>query len=393
MLKQRRKCFICGNSHGELLFNDYWKVSGCDQVEVGIRICLDCGMVLQDPIVPDSIMSKWYSQIGNYANPSRNGKPSIAKVAAVDHQIEHLKKYVSKPGNAFQVGCSDGYTLSRFKEEGWQVGGVDPSPIAAEVSNVLYGIKPTVGFFENYTPKTGEKYDLIILTHVLEHLYDPVLSLKKCLELLAPEGELLIEVPALTHPENWSISFFTFEHVNYFSQISMENSLRKSGFSIQGEWNVHLERKDYPVMTCIAKKDTTKKVSSIISDYKKAKNSCEYFLKNVNAMWVNIDKHLSREFKKITHIVIWAAGIHTSQLLANTSIESNIVIDYLVDMDPQKRDFKLGEYDIRDPDSINFNDPTLGIVISSFEAEDEIYKTIISKVNLKANVIRLHKQE
>lgn len=40
-----------------------------------------------------------------------------------------------------------------------------------------------------------------------------------------------------------------------------------------------------------------------------------------------------------------------------------------------------------------FNDPTLGIVISSFEAEDEIYKTIISKVNLKANVIRLHKQE
>ena len=388
-----RTCFICGNSDENHLFDDHWQVAGCGGIKVGIRICKDCGMVLQDPIVPDSIMSNWYSQIGNYTNPSRNGKPSVQKVAAVDHQIKHLQKYVSNTGSAFQVGCSDGYTLSRFKDEGWQVAGVDPSPAAAEVANALYGIEPTVGFFESYTPKINEKYDLIILTHVLEHLYDPILSLQKCMELLTPEGHLLIEVPALIHPENWSISFFTFEHVNYFSPISMENTLRKSGFSIMGDWNLLLERSDYPVMTCIAKADRAIKVTNTISDYNEAKNSCEYFLKNVNKMWMDIDDHLSKKLKKVTHIIIWAAGIHTSQLLSNTNIEKNTVIDYLVDIDSQKSNLQLGEYAIRDPDTIDFNDPTLGIIISSFEAEDEIYKTITSKANLKANVIRLHKRE
>ena len=70
---------------------------------MGIGICSNCGMTLQDPIVPNSIMLKWYSQIGNYANPSRSGKPSKEKVKCVDNQLDFLKKYVLNKGNAFQV--------------------------------------------------------------------------------------------------------------------------------------------------------------------------------------------------------------------------------------------------------------------------------------------------
>lgn len=385
-----RKCFICNDYNLENIFNQKWKVAGCTEVDIGIGICLSCGMTLQDPIVPNSKMSKWYSQIGNYTNPSRSGKPSIAKIKGVDNQIKCLKKYVLNTGRAFQVGCSDGYTLSRFKEGGYDVMGIDPSPNAAEVSNKLYGIKPTVGFFENYIPKKEDKYDLIILTHILEHLYDPSISLNKCNELLALDGNLLIEVPALTHPENWSISFFTFEHVNYFSQISMNNLLEKSGFSILGDWSISLDRTDYPVMTGIAKKKSSLDTIEIVSDFERAKYECEYFLQKNKNMWENINQHLKNELNDISHIIIWAGGIHTSQLLANTDLEFITVVDYVVDIDPQKENLQIGKYKIRNPEFINFNDPTLGIVISSFEAEEDIYKNIISKENLKSKVIKLH---
>ena len=385
-----RQCFICSNDNLDNLFNQKWSVAGCGEIQMGIGICSNCGMTLQDPIVPNAIMLKWYSQIGNYANPSRSGKPSKEKVKCVDNQLDFLKKYVLNKGNAFQVGCSDGYTLSRFKEDGFDVMGIDPSPAAAKISNALYKIKPITGFFENYQPKTRDKYDLIILTHILEHLYDPTISLIKCQDLLNPGGHLLVEVPALIHPEKWSISFFTFEHVNYFSQISMNNLLEKAGFSILGDWSLTLDRRDYPVMTCLAKKNASLKTVEIISDYDKSKYECEYFLKKNNEMWQSINNHLENELKEISHCIIWAAGIHTSQLLANTSLEDMTDIDYLVDIDPQKENIQLGRYLIRSPDSINFSDPTLGIIISSFEAENEIFKGIMSKNNLKVKTIKLH---
>ena len=375
-----RKCFICNNCSLVNIFNQNWKVAGCDEIEIGIGICPECGMTLQDPIVPNSTMFKWYSQIGNYTNPSRAGKPSPAKIKCVDNQIKCLKEHViNKTGSVFQVGCSDGYTLSRFKEEGYDVMGIDPSSNAAEVSNKLYGIKPFVGFFENYNPIKKVKYDLIILTHILEHLYDPLLSLNKCNELLSSEGNLLIEVPALIHPENWSISFFTFEHVNYFSQVSMNNLLEKAGFTIVGDWSLTLDRDDYPVMTGIAKRKYSQNIIEIASDYERSRSVCEYFLNKNKNMWLEINKHLKNETNDISHIIIWAGGIHTSQLLANTDLEFMSDIDCIVDIDPQKENLKIGKYKIRKPDTINFSDPTLGIVISSIEAEEDIYKNIISK--------------
>ena len=107
-------------------------------------------------------------------------------------------------------------------------------------------------------------------------------------------------------------------------------------------------------------------------------------------MWEDINQHLKNELNNISHIIIWAGGIHTSQLLANTDLEFITAIDYVVDMDPQKESLKIGKYIIRNPDTINFSDPTLGIVISSFEAENDIYENIISKKNLKSRVIKLH---
>ena len=167
-----RACFLCGNTKGEQLFEENWEVVSIGSIRIGVRICSECGLVLQDPVAPPSVMFRYYEQLSNYRNPGRSGLPSKDRITAVDRQLAVLNRYVKVQGRALQVGCADGYTLHRFKQAGWSVAGVDPSPAAAEVAKTLWGLRTDVGFFEDYRPQGNSPYDLIILTHVLEHIYD-----------------------------------------------------------------------------------------------------------------------------------------------------------------------------------------------------------------------------
>jgi len=91
----------------------------------------------------------------------------------------------------------------------------------------------------------------------------------------------------------------------------------------------------------------------------------------------------------LDHTVIWGAGIHTSQLLARTRLEQHTGIDYLVDSDSSKWGLELGGYEVKNPDEIDYADPTLGIVISSFDSELEILRSLTSR-SPKAAVITLY---
>lgn len=389
---QKRTCFVCQGATGDILFSENWLIAGCDTVNVGIRICAECGMVLQDPVVPHSVMSRWYSLMGNYANPSRDGCPASSKIDAVNRQLEYLRRFTAQTGRAFQVGCSDGYTLSRIRQEGWEVSGVDPSEKATALARSLYGLEIHVGFFETYETNHLDKYDLIILTHVLEHLYDPISALDKCRRMLAPGGLILVEVPALVYPDQWSISFFTFEHLNYFSPSTLANSLNMSGLEICADIEVIGGQTDYPVMLCVAKVRKTSHLGRVDTVYSESSRDCMKFMTRISKMWYDIDAHLITSLRRVSRTVIWAAGIHTSQLLAHTNLENYTTIVGIVDSDSQKWGLKLGAYTVTEPNSIDFADPSLAIVISSFDSEGEIYDYIKSQPLLKSEIIRLHER-
>lgn len=50
-----------------------------------------------------------------------------------------------------------------------------------------------LSLFEEFEP--NERFDTIFMTHILEHLSDPVLLLKRAADWLAPEGRILVAVP------------------------------------------------------------------------------------------------------------------------------------------------------------------------------------------------------
>ena len=95
--------------------------------------------------------------------------------------------------NCLELGPSYGYMTSELVK-------VFERVVAVEGSETLFNAIPDFNnlekhnsLFENFS--TGEKFDTIILNHVLEHIENPVSLLKKIKTWMSPDGVLIIGVP------------------------------------------------------------------------------------------------------------------------------------------------------------------------------------------------------
>lgn len=137
---------------------------------------------------------------------------------------ESLLKLVEgvKPGRALDCGCGAGGNARVLASLGWQVDGVTLSP-AEQSSAQRYCRKVLVANLENGIPdELTDKYDLIVMSHVLEHLVGSSTLLKLAAGLLAPNGVLAVALPNVVFfKQRLKILFGNF---NYESQGIMDST-------------------------------------------------------------------------------------------------------------------------------------------------------------------------
>lgn len=123
--------------------------------------------------------------------------------------LEVFERHVP-PGagrTVFEAGCAPGMWLSYFHRRfGYAPFGVDSSPRGVELTRrnfQLLGVPGEVasGDFLAYNP--GRSFDVVMSLGFVEHFDDPEPVLQKHLELLAPRGLLILEVPNLTGLNAW----------------------------------------------------------------------------------------------------------------------------------------------------------------------------------------------
>jgi len=130
------------------------------------------------------------------------------------------------------LGCGAGGLLAVLQAQGLnQVEGLDPDPSAVQAARAR-GLRLREGLIHDaVTHCAGERYDLIVLSHVAEHLRD-LHSLPALARLLAPQGRLYIEVP---HPGGYACGerppyyYFDSEHINHFSAQALARLLAPAG--------------------------------------------------------------------------------------------------------------------------------------------------------------------
>ena len=130
------------------------------------------------------------------------------------------------------AGCATGGLLTALREQGFTaVAGLDPSPGCAAACRDR-GFEAYVGSVAS-APAHMPKFDCVVFSHVLEHVYDIPAFFAAARGLLTPGGCLYLETPDATRYDDYlyaPFQEFNTEHINHFSARALENTARRFGF-------------------------------------------------------------------------------------------------------------------------------------------------------------------
>jgi SAM-dependent methyltransferase len=220
-----RTCALCGSDRSAPF--DHRSFRGR---KVTNRICLDCGLVYQSPRMTEAEAAAFYAdeyrllQEGSSDPTARNMTVQNARASSLHDFIQPVLPAISRH---LDIGCSMGILLRHFQGAYHnQAVGVEPGE-AHRIHACKEGL--TVYATLEDLEKAGEaRFDLVSMSHVLEHLPDPVGYLTHLRErVLTPAGWLLLEVPNLYAHDSFEVA-----HLVAFSLHTLREVLHKSGFDI-----------------------------------------------------------------------------------------------------------------------------------------------------------------
>lgn len=140
-----------------------------------------------------------------------------------------------KTGTIADIGCNAADFLAGFRALGFALLlGVEPDPILQERNAKFVGCDIHVGFADTVPESYLGKCSLVTLRDTLEHLLDPVKSIKKVWQLLRPGGVIYIKVPnfdcSLVQHNLNAYDWFEVDHLFYFTPSSVNYLLSSCGF-------------------------------------------------------------------------------------------------------------------------------------------------------------------
>jgi SAM-dependent methyltransferase len=207
--------------------------------------CKNCGLVQMNPQPEHAgVLRRYRDAYGgdylSYELANENSFLRLQKLALADADMDALEQELkrSKPGplRALDIGCATGALLAEFRNRGWRTCGVEIGVPQAEYARRIRGLdirnRPLE---ENHFP-AGE-FDLVLASHLIEHLNDPASFVKEVFRILAPAGRFMVTTPNIAGLQarllkgRWRSAIF--DHLYLFSVKTLSALLEKTGFRIE----------------------------------------------------------------------------------------------------------------------------------------------------------------
>jgi SAM-dependent methyltransferase len=143
-------------------------------------------------------------------------------------------------GTLLEIGPGTGAFLNYARNAGWRVIGVETARFAAEKIARQYGVDVRCGTLSTVDLE-GKQFDVVHMSHVLEHFIDPAASLRIIHKVLKPGGHVIIEVPNEFENLQFRLSKalgrlrpypVRSTHVFFFSPSSLRRLLQQSRFTV-----------------------------------------------------------------------------------------------------------------------------------------------------------------
>jgi len=145
------------------------------------------------------------------------------------------------------VGCAQGHLLTAAYEAGWWTVGIEYNEEDASVARNC-GLDVRTGSAEDELVKLNQKFDVVVIADVLEHLIDPEKVLQGIRNLLAPGGKVIISLPNIAHLSvrlSLGAGRFNYSdrgildrtHLHFYTRRSINQLCTQTKFEIQS-WTV-----------------------------------------------------------------------------------------------------------------------------------------------------------
>jgi SAM-dependent methyltransferase len=139
-------------------------------------------------------------------------------------------------GKLLEVGSSFGFLLAEFKKDGWDVLGVEPSGTGCRFTGETHGIKAIYAILEE-AGIASESFDVVLLNHVVEHLDNPLGTLREINRVLKPNGHFVLETPrydtlAFKLLGKRERSLNCGGHIYFFTTETLKNLYEAAGFKL-----------------------------------------------------------------------------------------------------------------------------------------------------------------
>lgn len=266
----RPQCILCGSA-GEPLHDGLTDRLFGAAGTWSLKLCpaADCGLAWLDPMPLPEDISKAYASYYTHAAQDMGNRAGLAKRTylrvkgaylagkfgyecpdnervvlpglgrmlylfplrrrKVDASVRFLPAKMG--GRLLDVGCGAGEWLGTMRDLGWQAEGLDFDENAVRAAQET-GLNVRCGTVEDQQ-FPDESFDAVTLHHVIEHVSDPVATLKECGRILKKGGKLVLITPnnaSLSHrlfKSNWR-GLEPPRHLNIFTPNSARRALRSA---------------------------------------------------------------------------------------------------------------------------------------------------------------------
>lgn len=228
-------CVLCGSST-ELLYDDctdfeYFMTNPGD-----LYRCRGCGLVVLEPTPTRDELSGLYPADYHSFSAARNPIAEFLLRRYQRRQAALCRKHLPAGGRFLEIGCANGDVLAELQGQYPVVRGIELTEDAAAAARAR-GLDVFCGTLEEF--ETDERFDLVFMSHVIEHVLDPVATVRRIAELLAPGGVLYLETPnigsldARVWKSGWGLIHYP-RHLYLFDHSTVVRLLEAGGLHAEG---------------------------------------------------------------------------------------------------------------------------------------------------------------
>lgn len=219
-------CAVCAAPKNCLVDTGYKKAEFC------MLHCENCLNDFLNPMPTDSELHTYYQN--SYAERTEEYVDRNESTLTPLY-FSLIKKFSPAAKTVCEVGCSEGNVLYGLKNRGLEVTGYDLSEHSAELGRKILDVNIVP---RALTEETDGKFDVLISSHVAEHLNRPRDDMRVYAANLKPGGTLIITVPNgkslnVRIFRNFHIWFAIPDHLFYFNKENMKKNMEAAGFEVK----------------------------------------------------------------------------------------------------------------------------------------------------------------